>query len=136
MKCIQVVASIIPKLKILKGFCLSPSHFLVHATSHSGATTLPPLAFYSFQSPSLPLFSPNPSTEKSSPWFLALKGQKQTGSWQASNSMGSGYRGREERQEKGWKAGKKVEGKERKEGGDGKVLCGTFFKAHTDNSTR
>lgn len=84
-------------------------------------------------SPSLPLlaFSSLPPLEKVPPGFLALKGQKQTGSWQPSNSLGSGYRQREEGgQDRGREAGKKVEGQERKEEkkGQGKVLCETFLK--------
>lgn len=68
--------------------------------------------------------------KKVPPGFLALKGQKQTGSWQPSNSLGSGYRRREEGgQDRGREAGKKVESQERKERkSQGKVLCETFLK--------
>lgn len=77
--------------------------------------------------------------EKVPPGFLALKGQKQTGSWQSSNSLGSGYRQREEgRQDRGREAGKKVDCQERKEKKKKKAeksAVWDIFKARTDNST-
>lgn len=88
--------------------CLPPL-----TTSLSGATTLPP---NSFQSSRLP-----PSAgRKVPPGFLALKGQKQTGCWQPSFSLGSGYRQegggtKENRTEQanGWRAKKeKKKGRE------------------------
>ncbi len=69
---VQLVASNIPKLKIydleLSLLSLPPLLLELRATSHTGATTLPPLPFYSFQSSSLP-----PSAGKSSSWFFSLK---------------------------------------------------------------
>lgn len=142
-----------PRLKLSSSLSgsssFSPSS---SSTSCSGATTLPPLPFYSFQSPSLPfpslpvslLLSLRPSAfalfnlstgkkKKVPPAFLALKGQKQTGAWPASNSLGSGYKqgegGGEDgtgrgRQERKWKAER-----------GGKNCCvGTFSEATSERS--
>lgn len=77
--------------------------------------------------------------KKVPPGFLALKGQKQTGSWQASNSLGSGYKGEggdRTGQGKG-KGSRKESGRQKRMGeGQGKLLCATFFEAHTEKSSR
>lgn len=88
-------------------------HFLLFlSTPSSHPPSLPPLSFSS-----LPALE---KKKKVPPGFLALKGQKQTGSWQASNSPGSGYKGeggdrtgqgkREGKQERKWKAEKNGRG--------------------------
>lgn len=94
---IQLIASNIEKLKNLELSLLSlplltpcnKSHWSYYTSSSSFLllpVTLPP---------SLLLFTPS-TGKKVPPAFLAIKGQKQTRSWQPSLSLGSGYRRREE----------------------------------------
>lgn len=104
------------------------------APSHTGATTLPPLPFYSFHSSSLPSALPK-LKKKSSSWFFSLKRAEAHWIWQGPpttpNSLGSGYR------QGGEEAGRTGKGKERGTRGGGlkerkkvrgvKVLHGTFL---------
>lgn len=106
---------------------LLPSHFLLHATSHSGATTLPLLPFYSFQSPSLPLLSyaslPPLEKKKGSSWFYShkraeanwiLAGLQFPGLWLQGGGRREDRTG-ETRQERKWRA--------KKEKGGGREKC-------------
>lgn len=139
---IQVAASNVPKLKI---YDLELSLFFPPTSNSIQQATVELLHFLLFLStpsshpPSLRFHSIHSlHWKKVPPGFLALKGQKQTGSWQASSSLGSGYKGEGGERTGQGKGGRKESGGQRKKregGGQGKVLCGTFFKAHTDNST-
>lgn len=104
-------------------------HFLLFLSTPSSHP--PSLRFHS-------LHSLRWKKKKVPPGFLALKGQKQTGSWQASNSLGSGYKGEggdRTGQGKG-KGSRKESGRQKRMGeGQGKLLCGTFFEAHTEKSS-
>ncbi len=93
--------------------------FLSTASSHPPA--LPPLPLSSL-----------PPLEKVPPGFLALKGQKQTGSWQPPIPWALVTDGgrREDRTGEG-KGGRGCGGPRKKRGKkkrQGKVLCGTFLK--------
>lgn len=72
-----------------------------------------------------PFLIPSSGKKKVPPGFLALKGQKQTGYWQPSHPLGSGYRRREE--------GGQAEGRE---SGERKNAVWDIFKARSEDGLR
>lgn len=109
------------------------------APSHTGATTLPPLPFYSFHSSSLPSALPKLEKKKKKvpPGFLALKGQKHTGFGRAPPpppipwALVTDREGR--RQDGQGKGRKEAQGaevwKKEKRCGEWKCCMGHFYKA-------
>lgn len=147
---IRLVASNIQKLKIidLELSLISLPPLLPPSSNSMQQATLELLHFLLFLStasshpPSLPPLSLSslPPLEKVPPGFLALKGQKQTGSWQPPIPWALVTDGgrREDRtgEGKGGRGGggpRKKRGKKKKAG---KSAVWDIFKARTDNSTR
>lgn len=115
-------------------------HFLLFlSTPSSHPPSLPPSFSHSLP-PSLPPSAPPLSLssilhwrKKVPPAFLALKGQKQTGSWPASNSLGSGYKQGEGGGEDGTGQGKQ-ERKWKAERGGKNCCVGTFSEATAERN--